>query len=451
MTQLLKNKQILWVAFAAVAVVLLSSILLVVLRKPSPHDAPTPPPSPPSTVLPVLDVFQFGAVGDGVTDDTAAIQRALNECNATGCVVWLPSNGTFYSYPISIMRDNTVLQIDGEVLLPSFTEARSKWKLQESYIPWLTIKNRYEGANLRGAAPAQNVTIQGHGRINGQGSTWWGEHEAKARPYMIYLLQAQHVVLKDLTLFEAPYFHVVPDRVQYMSIFNLIIKTNGSSPNTDGIDPRFSSNIHIYNTTISNGDDCIAIKLNCSNILVENCTFINGHGASIGSTPGTTHNVTFRNILFYNTSYGVRLKSQSEEPGVVSNITYDNLVLHRVKYAIHVTQFYLPVNTTRSNNSFTNVTISNIVSYNTLESEFFFDCSDNRPCTGFKLINIRSLQNTFGSNHYLAKCVSFEAQYSNVSPSLPSFGNKPLPPKGVLKCPPSSSSSATTQKQYPVS
>jgi len=103
---------------AAVTVFLVASILVVVLHhsKANSGGLPTPPP-PPSSNYPILDVFQFGAVGDGVTNDTDAIQKALNACNATGCVVWLPSNGRFYSYPVSIVKDNTILQIDGEVSL----------------------------------------------------------------------------------------------------------------------------------------------------------------------------------------------------------------------------------------------------------------------------------------------------------------------------------------------
>eukprot|EP01102_Stenamoeba_stenopodia_P006455 TRINITY_DN1769_c0_g1_i1.p1 TRINITY_DN1769_c0_g1~~TRINITY_DN1769_c0_g1_i1.p1 ORF type:complete len:440 (-),score=70.60 TRINITY_DN1769_c0_g1_i1:94-1413(-) len=437
--QLLKNrKAVLWSTAGAVVIVLVVAILVVVLRHPKANSSSGLPPTPPSSNFPVLDVFQFGAVGDGVTDDTNAIQSALNACNATGCVVWLPPTGRFYSYPVSIMKDNTILQIDGEIILPPFGEAQKSWKqTPESFIPWLTIQHRYPGEAPRGVAAAQNIVIQGWGRINGQGSSWWGTHEGRERPILIYLLHAQNLVLKDLTLFQAPYFHVVPEAVHFMSIYNLTIMTNGTSPNTDGIDPRLSSNIHIYNTTISNGDDCVAIKTNCFNILVENSTFINGHGASIGSTAGTSHNITFRNIVFHNTSYGVRIKSRNEDPGVISNIVYTNLEMHRVKYAVHITQFYLPTNSTRANNTICNVTISNIVAQDTTDATFVFDCSDNRPCTGFRLSNIHSTAESFPSR-YLYKCVSFQAQYSDISPSLPPVNR---PPKGLLTCPPSSSSS----------
>jgi len=61
-------------------------------------------------------VFDFGAVGDGVHNDTDAIQATLDACRKFGgCTVWLPDNGTFLCYPISISSDNTELKIDGEV------------------------------------------------------------------------------------------------------------------------------------------------------------------------------------------------------------------------------------------------------------------------------------------------------------------------------------------------
>jgi len=66
-------------------------------------------------------VYRFGAVGDGQTDDTKAIQSTFDACvevtmaSRVHCVVQFPSNGTYLSFPVSIATNNTVVQIDGEV------------------------------------------------------------------------------------------------------------------------------------------------------------------------------------------------------------------------------------------------------------------------------------------------------------------------------------------------
>jgi len=95
-----------------------------------------------------------------------------------------------------------------------------------------------------------NVTIRGHGRVNGQGGTgWWTQDHSQNRPFLFFLANAQDLTLMDLTLYEAPYMHVIPYHVDGMDVHNLTIMTDGISPNTDGIDPTFSTNIHIHNTT----------------------------------------------------------------------------------------------------------------------------------------------------------------------------------------------------------
>lgn len=94
--------------------------------------------------------------------------------------------------------------------------------------------------------------------------------------------------------------------------------------NTDGIDPGGgSSEIHIHDVFIHNGDDSVAVKPHgpesCTrNILVENCRFEKGHGCSIGSVgKGCVENVIFRNITMTSQENGCRVKTYSEDAGHV--------------------------------------------------------------------------------------------------------------------------------------
>jgi len=158
------------------------------------------------------------------------------------------------------------------------------------------------------------------------------------------------------------------------------------------------------------------VKTNCTNILVENCTFANGHGASIGSEAGFTHDIVFRNIVFNNTMWGARIKSFPADYGQIYNVTYDNLELHGVQKAIYMTQFYNTDSIVQdANNTITNVTVSNVVAYNTTDITFFFNCSDNNPCTGFVLSNITSYYQKDPSR-YLDPCISFHAAIEDISP-----------------------------------
>jgi|EP01043_Picozoa_sp_COSAG02_P050731 polygalacturonase len=115
--------------------------------------------------------------------------------------------------------------------------------------------------------------------------------------------------------------------------------------NTDGIDPGGgSSEIHIHDVSIHNGDDSVAVKPHgegedsgCTrNILVENCRFEKGHGCSIGSVgKGCVENVLFRNITMKSQENGCRVKTYSEGAGHVraffqASVAVECVVLLRV-------------------------------------------------------------------------------------------------------------------------
>jgi polygalacturonase len=76
-------------------------------------------------------------------------------------------------------------------------------------------------------------------------------------------------------------------------------------------------------------------------VLIEGCTFLGGHGMSIGSeTFGGVKNVTVRNCTFDGTEAGIRLKSARGRGGVAENLTYENLTLRNVEVAIQITSYY---------------------------------------------------------------------------------------------------------------
>jgi polygalacturonase len=118
--------------------------------------------------------------------------------------------------------------------------------------------------------------------------------------------------------------------------------------------------VHIYNCTIKNGDDNVAVKENCSNIVVEDCAFATGHGASIGSIHyGNVNNVTctplmndevqhiniqfivaVRRITFDSNVNGARIKTVKGGKGKISDITFDDFRMNNVKNSIVVTGWY---------------------------------------------------------------------------------------------------------------
>ncbi len=103
----------------------------------------------------------------------------------------------------------------------------------------------------------------------------------------------------------------------------------------------------ITGCTIDTGDDNIAIKSGkpehgpVEDMLVEHCTFLGGHGMSIGSeTNGGVRNLTVRHCTFEGTEAGIRMKSARGRGGVVENLTYHDLTMRDVEVAIQITSYY---------------------------------------------------------------------------------------------------------------
>lgn len=295
-------------------------------------------------IIPQVNCLLTGVTANGETLDTVAIQTAINNCSANGggIVTLAPLNNNRYlSGPITL-KNNVELYIPESVTLLASND-RNLYSLPESkWIPFIqTAKN------------AHDVTIAGGGTIDGQGKLWWeyylkndGKGSPTNRPRMIVLNSTNRVLISQVHLANSPSFFIVPTNSQNITVDNIVISAPESSPNTDGVDPSNSQYVVVRNSTIGNGDDNIAIKAGSSglpteSIVVHNCTFLTGHGASIGSeTSSGVHDVYFENITFNGADNGLRIKSNAPTGGEVSNIYYNNIQMTNVGNLILVTGYY---------------------------------------------------------------------------------------------------------------
>src|SRR5260370_40916003 len=117
--------------------------------------------------LPDFDVLKYGARGDGKIRDTAALQRAVDECTAAGGgVVYLPP-GRYLSGTV-ILKDNVTFHLEAGATLLGSTQLEDY--THQSWPPMLGDAN---GKHLIFAREAKNVTLSGAGRIDGQGPAFW--------------------------------------------------------------------------------------------------------------------------------------------------------------------------------------------------------------------------------------------------------------------------------------
>jgi polygalacturonase len=289
-------------------------------------------------------VTNYGALGDGLTTNTTAIQNAINAAStAGGGTVEIPA-GTFVCGPLT-MKSSINLQLDSGALL--------------RMLPY----DQYPGgivnpANFINGSSLHDIEISGTGAIDGQGSPWWPGYKTNNRPVVVNFSACTRVWIRDATFSNSPAAHlVVKGRAGNVTIEGVtIIAPSSSDPtnpshNTDAIDLA-ETNAIIRNCNISVGDDNVAVGSSASasaDLVITNCTFGDGHGVSIGSfTSGGVSNMTVINCTFNRTDNGIRIKSDDDRGGIVQNLSYLNIGMTNVHFPITIYSYYNSVGTPSS-------------------------------------------------------------------------------------------------------
>jgi polygalacturonase len=294
----------------------------------------------------------YGAKGDGVSKDTAAIQAAIDACEKQGGGTVQLAAGTYLSAPI-VLKSNITLQLDkGATLLGSPDHA--------DYPP-LTMFHLPDLQPLVSAVNSTNVAITGEGVIDGNGESWWLEARSirnagvlgtgHPRPKLIIFDHCKHVRVEGVTVQNSPMWQLFPYYSDDVVIRNIRVLAPPHSPNTDAIDPFSSSHVVIDHVFADVGDDNIAIKSGPINspgpddptrdITITDCTFMHGHGLSIGSEiAGGAQNIRAERIHFEGTDNGIRVKANRDRGNDVSHLVFRDIDMKDVKNALVISEYY---------------------------------------------------------------------------------------------------------------
>src|ERR1022692_3863889 len=199
------------------------------------------PPAGASASAKVFDVRQFGAKGDGKTLDTAAIQKALDECGtAGGGIVRFPA-GTYLSKPITL-RTKTTVQLDQGAKLQATGDQTAFLK---SGTNWLAARSGSDFIPFISGKDLADVSITGQGTIDGAGENWWGAAEdarikspgyTLPRPNLIVLNRCKNLRVENITIQNSPKYHFVPTECDGVIVSNVTILAPVGAANTDAID-----------------------------------------------------------------------------------------------------------------------------------------------------------------------------------------------------------------------
>lgn len=308
------------------------------------------------------DIAEFGAVGDGKTLNTAAIQAAIDACGE-GDRVLIPE-GIYVSGPIFIKSNMTLYLEEGATLLGSgkmedYPLYRYRFEGREqlchgSLINSVDIRDMqpedaaYEtGYIAEGDKRLKNIFIEGKGTIDANGTTLRKQMlEAKVgiRGRALVLRNVDNLVIKGVTIRHSPAWCVHTIYCKNVVLEDVTICTKYGADGTrydvhngDGFDPDSCQNVVVRNCVIESQDDCIAIKsgrdeegrrvgIPTEHVLVENCTFRYGFGVAVGSEmSGGVRHVLVRDCVFEDTHSLGSVKAPRGRGGVIEDVVYENI------------------------------------------------------------------------------------------------------------------------------
>ncbi|KAJ1425621.1 Pectin lyase fold/virulence factor [Sesbania bispinosa] len=401
-------------------------------------DAPSPTPAGNENyhnASNLFDVRTFGAIGDGITDDTESFKMAWD----TACQSESPVNVILIPHGFSFIIQSTIFtgpcqgglvlkvmylitlhlfgsyymvkskahnltllaymeKVDGTLMPPDGPES---WPKNNSRRQWLVFY-RING-----------LSLEGSGLIDGRGQKWWdlpckphkGPHGTTSPGpcdslVAIRFFMSSNLTVQGLRIKNSPQFHFRFDGCKSVHVDSIFITAPALSPNTDGIHIENTNDVKIYNSVISNGDDCISIGAGCYDVDIKNMTCGPGHGISIGSlgnhnSRACVSNITVRDSVIKVSDNGVRIKTWQGGSGSVSGVTFSNIHMDSVKNPIIIDQFYCL--SKDCSNKTSAVFVSDIVytnikgTYDIRHPPMHFACSDSVPCTNLTLSDIELL------------------------------------------------------------
>ncbi|GFY88273.1 pectin lyase-like superfamily protein [Actinidia rufa] len=338
----------------------------------------------------LVNVDGFGAVGDGVSDDTQAFVDAWKQACSTPKSVFLVPIGLRYLVNATRFKgpcaDKLIIQIDGTIVAP---DEPNNWDPKNPRI-WLDF------SNLNG------VIFQGGGVIDGSGSKWWAasckrnkSNPCKGAPNALTIDSSSAVKVKGLTIRNSQQMHFVISRCESVRLTDIQISAPGDSPNTDGIHITGSTNVVLENCKIGTGDDCVSIVNGSSGIKMKTIYCGPGHGISIGSlgkdnSTGIVTKVVLDTAFLRKTTNGLRIKTWQGGSGYVSSVRYQNVRMEDVSNPIIIDQFYCDslVTCKKPAVEINGIMYRNITGTSKSAKAMKFACSNTFPCKHIVLNNI---------------------------------------------------------------
>ncbi len=334
-----------------------------------------------------VSITQYGAVADGVTLNTQAINKAISDVSAKGGGTVNVPSGIWLTGPI-IFQSNINLHLERGALI-LFTPDFDEYPLVEAVFEGMKTHRCQSPIS---ATSLENIAITGRGAINGSGDAWrplkkmkvtdghwksvvnsggvlkdpqlwypskkallgdsltsarggrqltkedWLSIKDFLRPVMVSLVGCKNVLLEGVLFENSPGWNIHPLMCDNIIIDNIEVRNPSYAQNGDGLDLESCKNALIVNSSFDVGDDGICLKSGkdaegrrrgrpTENVIVDNCRVFKGHGGFVvgSEMSGGVRNISVSNCQFIGTDIGLRFKSARGRGGVVENIYINNI------------------------------------------------------------------------------------------------------------------------------
>jgi polygalacturonase len=319
--------------------------------------ADTVVPSFPDATFNVTDP-QYGAVGDGATDNTSAFSAAIADCNAQGGGHVIVPAGVYSTGAIALLSNVDLHLEQGTVL--SFNGNVDEYPL---------VLTRYEGIECMNHSPMiyaygqTNIALTGDGTLTALGTRSWNVGSNRAgileplvaagippdqrivpnygslRSTFVEPYNCTNVLIQGVTLSQSQFWQLHPTLCTNVTV-DSVTTGDTNNGNTDGCDPECCDHVVIKDCTLAANDDCIAIKSGrdddgrrvdtpSQNIVIWGCRF---QGPVAGIAFGSEMTGGIRNVYAYNdqtfgtgVAYMFYVKSNTRRGGYAINLNLDGI------------------------------------------------------------------------------------------------------------------------------
>lgn len=279
-----------------------------------------------------------GAVGDGKTLNTKAIQAVIDRCAAAGGGTVVVPKGQFVSGALFLKPDVHMELSEGAVLMvstniadfPTLPDVRFEGHFQEHATSLLNV-NHCDGFRLSGP-----------GMLNGNGAAYWDAKLPLGRPRLVVICNSKDVTVSGVRFTNSPSWNLHLYNCQDSTVENcrFEIASGGKGPSTDGTDIDSSQDITVKGCYYDVNDDCICLKGNrydglnqepksppVKNVRISGCTFVRGMGAlSLGTEATVIRDVEFKDSKVKGNIPMLRIKYRPDTIGQ----DYANVHVHDI-------------------------------------------------------------------------------------------------------------------------